>query len=145
MKALALFAGLVMAGTAAAQGSAPFCVVTNGLTHCRFYDLASCRQNAVSLDGICVVNQTAAPSQQPLPQPRQQASVLDSMRRVQEQAELGRQAGMDQRERDARMQALQARGATSMRVTYSCVTADGSTYQTVDFPIVGCTVTAIDF
>lgn len=52
---------------------------------------------------------------------------------------------MERQEREARMQALQARAATSMRVTYSCVNEHGSTYQTVDFPIIGCTVTAIDF
>lgn len=148
MNALCLIGTLGVLGVtnAQAQGQAPFCVVAGGYTQCRFYDAPACRRNAASVGGMCVANQQQAQAQPSF-------SPLDAMRHIQEQGERGRRAAMERREHEARMHALQAQQAASvaptlpasMSVTYSCTREDGSTYQTVDFPIIGCTVTAIDF
>lgn len=101
---------LAVSAPAAAQVSAPFCMVTNTHSFCHYYSLDACRAAQAGLSGQCVANPQRILEQQqqfqprPLqtppqpvyqPQPQQQGgSVFDSFAR-------GAQLGMQ--EREARM------------------------------------------
>jgi hypothetical protein len=141
MKVASLIQGLTISILAVASlpafAEGKFCLVTNNLKNCYYYDANQCRAEAVRLGGMCVLN----------PEQQASSSVGDSMSYIQEQGEKGRQAGIAQRAARASSQtasepttswdviaeAEKARQGKK-RVIYSCNGVQGFT------PVVGCVV-----
>lgn len=137
---------------AAAEGR--FCVVTNNMQNCWFYDANQCRQAAERQGGMCVLNQG---QQQPqLQSPDIAGSMMKGM-------EAGRRARIEDEEHAARMRLLEAQAkaatpalgqtgqtswediATAMeasrgkkRIVYTCNGVEGY------IPVRGCVVTGYE-
>lgn len=135
MKTLHVLIGLALSASAGAQQPAPYCVVSVGGSSCAYYTLDLCRSVAATLNGMCAANPAAiAPPPAARPQPPS-FNALDAARYVQEQGELGRQAG--ERRLAARMA---AQGQTI--VSYKCELPNGERHYTIT-PAVGCVVVAV--
>lgn len=114
--------------------NAPFCVVSSAGERCFYYSADQCRTAAASANGMCVARSSA-------PQ-RSQPSLFDMHQQNAEAGERARESGRRDALLKAQLEALKAKPAAALAVTYDCPAGNGSVYRT-DAPAIGCVVVGI--
>ena len=104
---------LALSGCAFAQG-APFCVFWSGTAQCFYHDVASCRQAAASLQGMCAPNQQQQQMQanpvrvQPVQPYQPTYNIYEGMMQGLEAGRRGREDAMARQRHEAEMRLLEA-------------------------------------